>query len=169
MSFPSGSVVKNASALQETQEMWVQSLAQEDSLEESMATHSSILTWRILWTEEPGGLQSIGLQRVRHDWSNLACTPGYTLLLCLLIQRHEEPKTAGISPSSLPVQRNHGCVSFFIYFGLCWVFVAAHGHSLVRVEATLHCSVCASHCSGSPGCKAQVPGRSGFSSCGTQA
>ena len=67
VSFPSGSVVKNASALQETQEMWVQSLAQEDSLEESMATHSSILTWRILWTEEPGGLQSIGLQRVRHD------------------------------------------------------------------------------------------------------
>ena len=39
-----------------------------------MATHSSILTWRIAWTEEPGGLQSIGLQRVRHDWSDLAGT-----------------------------------------------------------------------------------------------
>ena len=50
-----------------TQETWVQSLGQEDSLEEGMATHSSILAWRIPWTEEPGGLQSMGLQRVRHD------------------------------------------------------------------------------------------------------
>ena len=43
------------------------SLGQEDDLEKEMATHSSILTWRIPWTEEPGGPQSIGLQRVRHD------------------------------------------------------------------------------------------------------
>ena len=47
--------------------MRVQSLAREDALEEEMATHSSILAWRIPWTEEPGGLQSMGLQRVRHD------------------------------------------------------------------------------------------------------
>ena len=40
----------------------------EDSLEEGMATHSSLLAWRISWTEEPGGLQSMGSQRVRHDW-----------------------------------------------------------------------------------------------------
>ena len=44
--------------------MWVQSLGQEDPLEKEMATHSSILAWRIPWTEEPGGLQSTGLQRV---------------------------------------------------------------------------------------------------------
>ena len=44
----------------------------EDSLEEGVATHSNILAWRIPWTEEPGKLQSIGLQRVGHDWSNLA-------------------------------------------------------------------------------------------------
>ena len=49
------------------QEAWVQSLSQEDPLEEGMATHSSILAWRIPWTEEPGGLQSMGLQRVRHS------------------------------------------------------------------------------------------------------
>ena len=49
------------------QEMWVQSLGQEGPLEEEMATHSSILSWRIPWTEEPGGLQSIGSQRVGHD------------------------------------------------------------------------------------------------------
>ena len=47
--------------------MRVQSLGQEDPLEEGMATHSSILAWRMSWTEEPGGLQSIGLHRVRHD------------------------------------------------------------------------------------------------------
>ena len=47
--------------------MQVQSLGQEDPLEKGMATNSSILAWRILWTEEPGGLQSKGSQRVRHD------------------------------------------------------------------------------------------------------
>ena len=57
-------MMKNPPAMQETQ---VQSLGQEDSLEEGMATHSSILAWRIPWTEEPGGLQSMGSQRVRHD------------------------------------------------------------------------------------------------------
>ena len=48
-------------------ELWVESLGQEDPLEKDMATHSSILAWRIPWTEEPGRLQSVGLQRVRHD------------------------------------------------------------------------------------------------------
>ena len=60
-------VVKNPPAMQETQEMWVRSLGREDPLEEEMATHSSILAWRIPWTEEPGGLQSTELQRVGHD------------------------------------------------------------------------------------------------------
>ena len=59
--------VKNVPAMQETQEMQVQFLGQEDPLEEEMATHSSILAWRIPQTEEPGGLQSMGSQRVRHD------------------------------------------------------------------------------------------------------
>ena len=48
-----------------------------DPLEEAMATRSSILAWRIPWTEEPGRLQSIGLHRVGHDWSDLACTHTY--------------------------------------------------------------------------------------------
>ena len=55
-------------------ETWVPSLGWEDPLEKGKATHSSSLAWRIPWTEEPGGLQSIGLQRVRHDWSDLAHT-----------------------------------------------------------------------------------------------
>ena len=59
--------VKNLPAMQEPQEMQVRSLGQEDPLKEEMATHSSILAWRILWTEEPGGLQSKRSQRVGHD------------------------------------------------------------------------------------------------------
>ena len=54
------------------QEMPVPSLGRQDPLEEGMATHSSILAWRMPWTEEPGGLPSIALQRVGHYWSNLA-------------------------------------------------------------------------------------------------
>ena len=61
-------MVKNLPAMWDT---WVQSLDWEDPLEEGMATHSSILVWRIPRTEELGGLQSIGAHRVRHDWSNL--------------------------------------------------------------------------------------------------
>ena len=57
-------LVKNLPATQETQ---VQSLGQEDLLEKGRATHSSILAWRITWTEEPGGLLSMGLQRVGHN------------------------------------------------------------------------------------------------------
>ena len=49
------------------QEMWVQSLGQEDPLEKEITTHSSILAWEISWTEEPGGLQSLELQRVGHN------------------------------------------------------------------------------------------------------
>ena len=58
---------KNPPAVQEPQETRVPSLGQEDPLEEEMATHSSILAWRISWTEEPDGIQSMGLQRVGHD------------------------------------------------------------------------------------------------------
>ena len=57
-------MVKNLPAMREMQ---VQSLGLEDPLEEKMVTHSSILAWRIPWTEEPGGLQSMGSQRVGHD------------------------------------------------------------------------------------------------------
>ena len=68
MGFPDGTVVKNLPAMQETQEMWIQSLDQEDPLEEEMAIHSRILAWRILWTEELGGLQSMRSQ----SWTRLS-------------------------------------------------------------------------------------------------
>ena len=72
-------LVKNLPVVQETR---VRSLGWEDPLEKEMATHSSILAWKISWTEEPGGLQSMGSQRVRHDWVTntlriLYVYPGY--------------------------------------------------------------------------------------------
>ena len=63
--------VKNLLAMPKT---WVQSLDWEDPLEEDMATHSSILAWRIPWTEDPGGLQSMVLQRLGHDLSDSTYT-----------------------------------------------------------------------------------------------
>ena len=63
--FPGGSVVKNLPAMQKMQEVW--SLGWEDPLQEGMAIHSSILAWRISWTEKTGGLQAIELQGIGHD------------------------------------------------------------------------------------------------------
>ena len=60
-------MVKDVPTNQEMQQTGVQSLSQEDPLDEGMATHASILAWRLPWTEKPGRLQSIGSQRVRHD------------------------------------------------------------------------------------------------------
>ena len=64
---PHGSMLKNPTAMQGTQDTQVQSMGWKDPLEEEMATHSSIRAWKIPWTEEPGGLQST--QRVRHNWA----------------------------------------------------------------------------------------------------
>ena len=64
LSFPGGSDGKRLPAMWET---WVQSLGREDPLEKEMVTHSSTLAWKIPWMEEPGRLQSMRLQRVRHD------------------------------------------------------------------------------------------------------
>ena len=67
-------VVKNPPASAEDIETQVQSLGREDPLEEEMAAHSSMLAWEIPWTEEPGGLQSMGSQRVGHNLNDLAGT-----------------------------------------------------------------------------------------------
>ena len=93
-------MVKILAAMQETQ---VQSLGQEDPLEKGMATHSSTLAWRIPWTEEPGGLQSMWLQKVRDDWMINTCT----FTLCSLGRAREVIPT--VSWQSLGCYR--GCVS----------------------------------------------------------
>ena len=73
-------MVKNLLAMQET---WLWSLCQEDPLEKETATQFSILAWQIPWTGEPGRLQSMGLQRIGHDWE--LCTYVYTCGLCLFM------------------------------------------------------------------------------------
>ena len=70
-------VIRKPPTKQETQEMWVWDLGWEDPLEEEMTAHSSILAWKISWTEEPGGLHSMRLQRVRHGWV-AECTHTHT-------------------------------------------------------------------------------------------
>ena len=70
MDFQAGSVVKNSPVTQETQ---VQSLGREDPLEKELATHSSILAWKIPWMEEPDRLQSVGSQRVGHELNLTEC------------------------------------------------------------------------------------------------
>ena len=95
-------MVKNLPAMQET---WVWSLSREDLLEKGMSIHSSIFAWRILWTEEPGGLLSLGLQRVGHDWAT-----NTTLLLSrvwffatLWITAHQAPLSFTVSQSLLKI------------------------------------------------------------------
>ena len=81
-------MIKNLPAMQET---WVRSLGQEDPLEKGMTIHTSILAWRIQWTEEPGGLQFIGSQRVGHD----RATNTAPLLLTAKIPLKVIPSTLG--------------------------------------------------------------------------
>ena len=69
-------MIKNLPAMQETR---FRSLGQEDPLEKRMATHSSILAWRIPWTEEPGSLQSTGSKTVEHNRATNACTHTHTI------------------------------------------------------------------------------------------
>ena len=77
--FPGDTMERICLPMQETQDTWVGSLGQEDPLEEEMATHSSILAWKILWTEEPGREpQSMGSQTVRHNWATQHIQPKCT-------------------------------------------------------------------------------------------
>ena len=75
--------------MRETEERWVQSLGGKEPLEEGMVTHSNILAWSIPWTEEPGGLQSMGSQRVRHDRNDLAPTQKYPALRKIKLNKNE--------------------------------------------------------------------------------
>ena len=89
LGFPGGSAVKNLLAMQEPQETKVWSLGQEDPLEEGMVTHSSILVWRIPWTEEPGELLSMGLERVGHNWNDLTHMQNHISLLLKMLLLNE--------------------------------------------------------------------------------
>ena len=101
MGFSGGSAVKNLPAMQETQEMWVQSLGQEDPLEKVIVAHSSILAWRISWTEKTGGLQAIELQGIGHDWSDWACVQAYRTIFWVLYKHNGQCEVRGVSLSTL--------------------------------------------------------------------
>ena len=88
---------------------WDRSLGREAPLEEIMATHSSILAWKILWTEEPGGLQSTASQRVRHDWSNLAHVHRY--MGKVKTTRTQEKPNHGPVDTIAPVGESHFCTN----------------------------------------------------------
>ena len=95
-------VVKNLPSNAGDTETRVWSLGQEYPLEEEIATHSSILAWRIPWTEEPGGLQSLGLKRVRHDWAHAhthTCTHANT-------HAHTLNATYCSSPQEVRIDKN---------------------------------------------------------------
>ena len=96
--------VKNPPAIQETR---VRSLNQEDPLEKGMATHSSILAWRIPWTEEPGGLQFMGFQRVGHDWMTNTHTNAHTCV-----------HTTSKHHVTVKLQRTSLCLRIFNWNGL---------------------------------------------------
>ena len=78
-------------------------LVREDALEEGMATHSSIPAWRISWTEEPGGLTSLGLQRIGHDWSNWIHTHRFLIGTEIIFLQFWRPKTP-----NQDISRNRG-------------------------------------------------------------
>ena len=105
-------MVNNLPAMQET---WVQSLGQENPLEKWMGTHSSILAWRIQWTEEPGELQSTGSQRVGHNWATNTHTFSYWVSP-LVVSGYLRPH--GLYPTRLSV---HGILQARI---LEWVAIS---------------------------------------------
>ena len=109
------------------QETWVRSLGQEDPLEKEMATHSSTLTWKILWTEKPCRLQSTGSQRVRHDW---AISLHFTFISIL-------PKFIPFSLDNIAIIQ-HLCYSWFYgYIGL--IFTVRFPSYLVCMLVTQSC------------------------------
>ena len=92
-------VAQRLKRLPSVRDTWVQSLGQEEPLEKEMATHSSILAWRIQWTEEPGRLQSRGLQRAGHDWATSLSGLPVHHHLPELTQTHVHRVSDAIQPS----------------------------------------------------------------------
>ena len=91
--FSGGSVIKNPPAMQESQEMGAWSLGQENPLEDCMATHSSVLVWRIPRTELPRGLQSVGSQRIGPDWRDIASMHTHQLIGYIFLLLLQPPST----------------------------------------------------------------------------
>ena len=102
--------------MQETKGTWIWSLGWEDPLEEEMATHSSALVWRIPWTEEPGGLQSVGSQNwtALSDWATCACVQ--------LRQKKDDSLEREFRGWMTVLVRSHGIISSFVTYAAAWRF-----------------------------------------------
>ena len=128
LGFPGGSDDKDGSdACQARDPGW--SLGQEDSLEKEVAPYSSILAWRIPWTEEHGRLQSIGLQRVRHDWA--------TNIFKWKLAKSPPGALAPLPPQASADMEQPlwgGLLFKFLFIWLCWIFFAVHRLSLVATS-----------------------------------
>ena len=134
----------------------VRSLDREGPLEKEMATHSSILAWRIPWTEEPRMLQSMGMQKVRHDWANQM----FFIAPCIL---KAAPKLALFNPKALIGQKSrkqaYYSFLFFFFFGCTGSSFLHTGFlKLQWTGSALCCGGQASHCGGFSCCQAQALG-----------
>ena len=131
--FPCGSGGKNLPAMQET---WVQSLGWEDPLEKGMATHSRILAWKIPWTEEPGGLQSMEWQRVGHNWSKLTHMHTFLYSIKLFWRGIEENSRMGKTGEGNGNPLQYPCLENPMDRGAWWA--AIHGVAELDMTEWLH-------------------------------
>ena len=120
--------VRNLPAMEET---WVQFLGQEDPLEKGLATHSSILAYRISWTEEPSGLQSLGLQRVGHDWSDLARQRQTDSQACISTASSKSLSRTGEGKVDLEVQGGGGGK------GTYWAYLPTRSEAKFKYSAAV--------------------------------
>ena len=116
--------------MQGMQETWVQFLGLEDPLEEGMAIHSSILAWRIPWTEEPGGLQSIGLQKVGYDWSNWACMHALQFEEKHVGRGQKSRVLSTCAEVAVPFRYPSGCVKYKVWMSDSGAWVRAQDKRL---------------------------------------
>ena len=133
--------------MQEVQERWVWSLGEEDPLEEGMHTHSSVLTWRIPRSKDPGGLQSMVLQRVRHDWSDSAHTRAVNRTPSHAYEAIWKDTCQDVAGGDLYVNRATGCFMLFLFWYLYFqillqslgnTLVFTHTHTCTHTRAHTH-------------------------------
>ena len=138
-------MVKHLSTMWETR-VW--SLGWEDPLEKEMAIHSSTIAWKIPWVEEPGRLQSMGLQRVRHDWATSRSRPPFGSLICFLSLWvcFCFVKSSSVSPFKIPHISDtiwYICLSLcFIHFCLDWTPTMGQALSLLLGTQILNLKTC---------------------------
>ena len=122
---------------------WVQSLGEEDSLEKEMATHSSILAWKIPWTEEPGRLQSMWSQRVGHDWAHMHTWYFYEIslydgFLLLLLDFGECVLTFYLGQIQIEVSFNTNLTGLSPWYTCMFSFLSSHSyHVILSIESII--------------------------------